>query len=197
MRVSYLNAVFIFLFLGGCQTGISNGQAVNSSQQNGTKQAKSNINNLTKLMPNITPSPEVVGNYINLKTKYLSELQSANAQERLKAKQVLDSFGMCERIYSREKQVASCLSRFIPIYEDNDLRLSSLASYGVGGITCDGRWSAYANRDRDGDGIECEWGENSVRTKKYTPRSSGSTYVRGYRRKDGTYVKAHRRKKRR
>lgn len=26
----------------------------------------------------------------------------------------------------------------------------------TGGITCDGRYSPHANRDRDGDGIECE-----------------------------------------
>lgn len=53
-----------------------------------------------------------------------------------------------------------------------------------GGITCDGVYSPYANRDRDGDGIECEWDED---TRSAAPaRSSSPNCFTGPR--GGTYT---------
>lgn len=69
----------------------------------------------------------------------------------------------------------------------------------AGGITCAGYWSPYANRDRDGDGIECEPDDRSSYSAR--PSSSysggGSVRVKGYYRKDGTYVRSHTRRRRR
>lgn len=68
-----------------------------------------------------------------------------------------------------------------------------------GGITCDGVYSAYANRDRDGDGIECERPPSTASigvVPRYVPTYSvGRVHVRGYYRKDGTYVRSHTRRR--
>ena len=80
---------------------------------------------------------------------------------------------------------------------------STLGSTGVsasgtslvsGGLTCEGYWSPHANRDRDGDGIECEWDDRGA-TSTSGSYSSGTVRVRGYYRRDGTYVRSHTRRK--
>ena len=51
----------------------------------------------------------------------------------------------------------------------------------TGGLTCEGTYSPYANRDRDGDGIECEWGDRTPPVRSTTPtrsyRSSKTCYT--------------------
>ncbi|MDA8707928.1 hypothetical protein N9M10_00995 [Hellea sp.] len=182
------------LIVGGCQTTDDGRSAPISAMSPQKNAGVSSATPPTRLMDNIAPIPQVIGGYDDLKQKYLDEAQSDNEARKKVASQVLENFEMCERIYNLNNKRVDCIASFIPIFEDKE-RVSNLASYGVGGITCDGRWSRYANRDRDGDGIECEWGENTAPSTNYGNYSSGSTYVRGYYRKDGTYVRGHRRRK--